>query len=70
LNTLGMMYSGSSSSSETTEAIAWAAASSLNPGHRYAVRVNDDTKNPWIQEVYMEVLPGGGGEADPPTDAG
>ena len=40
---------------------------SLNAGHRYAVRVNDDTKNPWIEEVYMEVLPGGEGNTDEAT---
>ena len=42
---------------------------SLNPGHRYAVRVNDNTKNPWIEEVYMEVLPGGeDDDAEKPTE--
>jgi ribonuclease HI len=30
----------------------------LNPGHRYDIRVNDNTKNPWIEELYGEVLPG------------
>jgi hypothetical protein len=27
---------------------------SLNPGHRYNVRVNNDTRNPWIEELYGE----------------
>jgi ribonuclease HI len=39
---------------------------SLNPGHRYAVRVNEDTNNPWIEEVFMEVLAGGEAEVAPP----
>jgi len=30
----------------------------LNPGHRYDVRVNDNTRNPWIEELYGEVLSG------------
>lgn len=41
---------------------------SLNPGHRYAVRANDSTKNPWIEKVYMEVLPGGEDGAANPTE--
>jgi ribonuclease HI len=41
----------------------------LNAGHTYAVRVNDDTNNPWITEVLMEVLPGKEeGDAPPPSD--
>lgn len=31
----------------------------LNAGYRYAIRVNEDTKNPRIEEVYMRVLEGG-----------
>ena len=42
----------------------------LSAGHRYAVRVNEDPKNPRIEEVYMEVLNGGENEAaTSPTDA-
>jgi ribonuclease HI len=36
---------------------------SLNPGHRYEIRVNDDTNNPWIEELYGEVIQDEGGAA-------
>jgi ribonuclease HI len=29
----------------------------LDAGHTYVVRVNDDTNNPWIEEILHEVLP-------------
>lgn len=60
-------YSVESSSSPYYQEVGWAFAErsiNLSAGHLYAVRFNEDTKNPRIEEVFMEVIDGEADEAE------
>jgi ribonuclease HI len=60
-------YSVESPSSPYYQEVGWVFAERdihLNAGHAYAVRFNEDTKNPRIEEVFMEVVDGGAADLD------
>jgi ribonuclease HI len=57
----GYRYSVESPSSPYYQEVGWVFADrsvNLSAGHSYAVRFNEDTKNPRIEEVFMEVVAG------------